>query len=208
MSHDQILETGPRLILRGPHTGRTPGRRDRPRGAISVLLAGAVVLAVTPAFAQDDEVTPRLHEKLQELYRDTPGPVHYFAKQADLDSDGRPECIVHVAGPMVCGTGGCNTLVLAGDDAGLEVVSSISVTRPPVVVAETTTNGWRDLVVRVSGGGILPGYDARLGFDGSTYPTNPTVEPAERLEQQVQGKVAIPVFASFREGRLLRDAPE
>jgi hypothetical protein len=108
------------------------------------------------------------------------------------------------AGPMVCGSGGCDTFVFAQEGSGLRLVSRTSVTRPPIVVASTTTQGWRDLVVRVSGGGIIPGYDARLQFDGRTYPANPTVPPAEPLKAPASGEVAIPTFESFTEGRLLR----
>jgi hypothetical protein len=82
------------------------------------------------------------------------------------------------------------------------------VTRPPIVVASTTTQGWRDLVVRVSGGSIIPGYDALLRFDGRTYPANPTVPPAEPLKAPTSGEVAIPAFQSFTEGRLLRAGPQ
>jgi len=71
---------------------------------------------------------------------------------------------------MVCGTGGCDTFVFVQEESGLRLVSRTSVTRPPIVVASTTTQGWRDVVVRVSGGGIIPGYDALLRFDGRTYP--------------------------------------
>jgi hypothetical protein len=78
------------------------------------------------------------------------------------------------------------------------------VTRPPIVVAETKTEGWRDLIVHVRGGGILPGHDARLRFDGTAYSGNPTIEPAEPVAQKGGGQTVIPVFHSFTEGERLR----
>jgi hypothetical protein len=45
----------------------------------------------------------------------------------------------------------------------------------------------------VQGGGIQPGYEAKLSFNGKTYPKNPSVPPAQRLTQQAVGKVVVPV---------------
>jgi hypothetical protein len=106
----------------------------------------------------------------------------------------------------VCGTGGCNTAVFTPERQGLRTVAWISITRPPIAVAETGSHGWRDLIVRVSGGGLMPGYDARLSYDGLAYPANPTVPPAEPLADAAPGTVLIPEFQSFTEGRLLRAA--
>ena len=185
-------------------SGRGAGRR---LSTLTLALALAV-LGGCAASPQQETVSPQLAKQLNETLGDVPGPIHYFAKQVDLDGDGRAEYVVHVAGPMVCGSGGCDTLVFAQEGSGLRLVSRTSVTRPPIVIASTTTQGWRDVVVRVSGGGIIPGYDARLRFDGRTYPANPTVPPAEPLKAPASGEVAIPTFESFTEGRLLRAGPQ
>jgi hypothetical protein len=44
----------------------------------------------------------------------------------------------------------------------------------------------------VEGGGIQPGYEAVLRFEGETYPQNPSVPPAEPLVGEVRGKVVVP----------------
>lgn len=162
---------------------------------VSLFFAAPSVASATPA---------ALAPLLEKLLGDLPGPIHYFAAQVDLDDDRRPEWIVHLAGPSVCGTGGCDTLVLKESKRGLALVSRISVTRPPIVIAETGTAGWRDLIVHVRGGGILPGHDARLRYDGRTYPTNPTVAPAEPLTTKERGRAVIGPFQSFEEGEKLR----
>ena len=47
------------------------------------------------------------------------------------------------------------------------------------------TNGWRDLSVLVAGGGIIPGYQAVLQFDGRAYPSNPSMQkPLSHLRDQ------------------------
>ena len=179
-------------------SGHAAGRR------LSTLTLALAVLGGCAASPQQDTASAQLAKELDQVLGDVPGPIHYFAKRVDLNGDARAEYVVHVAGPMVCGTGGCTTLVLTEEGQELRLLSRISVTRPPIVIAATSTNGWRDLVVRTSGGGIIPGYDARLRFDGRTYPANPTVPPAEPVKAPASGEVAIPAFQSFTEGRLLR----
>ncbi|MDX1392831.1 MAG: hypothetical protein R3195_00500 [Gemmatimonadota bacterium] len=201
-------------------TGREPHRFAR-IAAVIVLLWGcatdepATDLADTPSAepraAPDDspagmlaEAPPALVEALDAELADLPGPIYYFAARVDLNGDDADDWIAHVAGPMVCGSGGCDTFVFAGAADGLRLVTSISVTRPPIGVAPTSTAGWRDILVHVAGGG-LPAADARLRFDGATYPGNPTVAPAELLEPGTAGgQVVIPEFESLDEGELLR----
>ena len=45
----------------------------------------------------------------------------------------------------------------------------------------------------MQGGGIQPGYEAKLSFNGKTYPKNPSAAPAQRLTQQAVGKIVVPV---------------
>ena len=165
-----------------------------------VSLAGATSL---PGCAATESPPPELVNQLLEDLKDQRGPIHFFAAQADLDQDGRPEWIVHVAGPAVCGTGGCDTLVYATTRDEFRLVTRMTVTRPPIVVAETSTHGWRDLIVRASGGGLLRSHDARLRYDGRTYASNPTTDPAQQLRHPSKGEVAIPAFKSFTDGQRL-----
>ncbi len=168
--------------------------------ALALAAAGA---ACGPVRTADQDLPADLAQTLRGILGDQTGDARYFAKAVDLDGDGRPEVVAHVAGPMVCGTGGCDTLVLAPEGQGLRLVTRMTVSRPPIVAAETRSNGWRDLVVRVSGGGIIPGYDALLQFDGVTYPDNPTVDPAKPLGAAVPGTVLIEPFESYTQGRPL-----
>ncbi len=70
------------------------------------------------------------------------------------------------------------SLCAVTDTGRLSRVTNISITRPPIRVLPTVTHGWHDLGVMVAGGGIIPGYEARLRFDGHSYPSNPTVPSA------------------------------
>ena len=105
-------------------------------------------------------------------------PMRYALAWSDLDGDGADEAIVHLVGSYFCGTGGCPTLVLTPAGQMWRKVADISVSRTPVTVMDTSTNGWKDITVAISGGGGEAG-DALLRFDGEAYPSNPTVQPAE-----------------------------
>lgn len=175
-------------------------RAFRTWGVLVATVAGA-------ACSQTEEMSPIdtgwIAEAVRARYGDGVGEIRYFYGSADLDEDGDAEVLVHVVGPMLCGTGGCSTLVLTPGDSGYHVVADISVTRPPIRVSPRSSHGWRNVIVGVSGGGILPGHDAELRFDGSTYPSNPTVPPAEPTADTAGAVVAIPDFGSFTEGTLV-----
>lgn len=111
---------------------------------------------------------------------DTLDEHRYIYHPVDLNGDRHDELIVHIMGPMTCGTGGCTTLIL-GESANrntsnYDVVTQMSVVNFPVMVSDRTSSGWNDLLVMVSGGGAQPGY-RHLKFDGQSYPTNPSLEP-------------------------------
>lgn len=122
--------------------------------------------------------------------------TRYAAALVDLKDDGKQEAIVYFIGANWCGSGGCSCLILAPDGSSYDVITQTSVTQLPIRVLSTKTNGWHDLAVGVAGGGIQPGYEARLRFDGSTYPSNPTVPPAQELRTKVEGKIVIPADAT------------
>jgi hypothetical protein len=119
------------------------------------------------------------------------GSTHYSGVFVDLNDDGKKEVIVYVSGRMWCGTGGCVMLILALDGESYRVVTRTTVTKLPIRVLTTKSNGWHDISVAVAGEAIQPGYEAELSFDGKTYPSNPTVPPARRLSGKAQGGTVI-----------------
>jgi len=104
--------------------------------------------------------------------------TRYSAVFVDLNGDGTPEAIVYLTGQTWCGTGGCHLLILTRKAASYRIVTETTITRPPVRVLRRASHGWRDITVWVAGGGIEPPYEAVLRFNGTTYPSNPSVPPA------------------------------
>lgn len=151
-----------------------------------VMLAGAVALGPCSPTAHAQPLPSELESTIRSAFGDE---ARYLAGRIDLDGDGSAETIVHVVGPTSCGSGGCTTLVFGGSDG--RQVGSISVSRPPILAAPSRTNGWRDLVVDVGGGGLGNGHRL-LAFDGRQYPGNPTVDGLQvRAMARADGELVI-----------------
>jgi membrane-bound inhibitor of C-type lysozyme len=132
------------------------------------------LLALGSAAPPASALPPEIAQALSHRYTAPGTTARYLDAEFDLNDDGRPEVIVHVVGPMECGTGGCPTLVFTPRGGGYRLVSAISVSRPPIRVSSAGANGWHNLVVH-SGGGGASARDVELLFDGKRYPANPSV---------------------------------
>ncbi|QEH96807.1 hypothetical protein [Gluconobacter thailandicus] len=122
--------------------------------------------------------------------------VRYTTALSDLDGDGHPEALIYALAiaddsqtpepfkeANLCGSGGCLLYVLSLTPTNYRVITKIPIVKLPVRVMSSISHGWHDLGVQVSGGGIIPGYEARLRFDGHSYPSNPSVPPATSLKK-------------------------
>lgn len=137
---------------------------------------------------------PEIEKAILKTLRDddfSEGEIRYYYNRIDLNGDGNFEAIVHLVGAAICGTGGCDTLILQPARGGYRLISTIGLTRTPIIVSTQKTRGWSDLVVYVSGGGIIPGHYVSLHFNGRTYPENPTVLPALGPRARIKGKAFV-----------------
>jgi putative lipoprotein len=126
----------------------------------------------------------------------TDSTTRYADAFVDLNGDGMKEAIVYLVGRWWCGTGGCPTLVLTPEASSYRLVTKILVTRAPIRVLPTRSHGWRTLTALVQGGGVQPGYEAELAFDGESYPTSAANPPARPLVKRVEGEVVLPASAN------------
>ena len=94
--------------------------------------------------------------------------ARYVFSRIDLDGDGRDEIFVYPMGSIFCGSGGCTLFLFTENGDGLGLVDSFPISRLPFIVSEQTTNGWRNLVRRESGGGAPPSWVLHT-FDGEQY---------------------------------------
>ena len=165
-----VLKLAPAALVLGLAACNSGDAPDADSGTIA-----PEATSPAPANAEED-----IRSFLMQEYPDAES-VTYALAWSDLNGDGADEAIVYLAGPYFCGTGGCPTLVLTAAGPMWSKVGDISVSRTPVTALDSTSNGWKDLTVAVSGGGGASG-NALLKFDGTAYPANPTVAPAEMTD--------------------------
>lgn len=134
-----------------------------------------------------DEESVRTFLRIQDDGKDT----RYIAAFRDLNGDGISEALVYLLGNHTCGSGGCNLLILQRVGDSWKVVSTMTITHPPIRILNSTANGWHSLGVWVEGGGIRPGYQAEMRFNGKKYPGNPSVPPAVRTKKSPPGEIVI-----------------
>jgi hypothetical protein len=180
------------------------------RTACSALLlvtcvAQAQEQPAVPSSALEDSLRTFLQDYVRKNPLEVKKTIRYFDAFVDLNDDGKREAIVYLydSTGTYCGSGGCPTLVLTPENSSYRVVAYILITRPPIRMLSGSSQGWRSLGVWVQGGGIQPGYEAELQFNGKSYPSNPTVPPARRLAGKGPGEVLIPNFKSYAEGKPL-----
>lgn len=121
-----------------------------------------------------------LTQAVTEFLQQTESPVssRYEFSRLDLDDDGRRDALVMFKNPYGywCGTHGCTLLVMKANNNSFTLVNSIQPVRAPLHVSELRTNGWRNLITRVSGR-QEKAKDVALQFNGRDYPQNPATLP-------------------------------
>ncbi len=147
----------------------------------------APLLALALLFAPTDSTTTvepsqaaRLFAAVQSYIAPFDAPnedVQVRTEWADLNDDGALDALVYLESDTWCGSGGCTVLVFEAITDSLEVAelgafrpaAEISLMHGPVVVADTQSEGWKDLLVQNADGAT-----SRLSFDGETYPLSPS----------------------------------
>ena len=122
--------------------------------------------------------------------------IRYFYNDIDLNEDGKSETVVYLVGAYSCGTGGCTTFIFQSFDSGYRLISDLTLVNNPIIVSNQKTNGWHDLNLYVSGGGIDSNYHV-VSFDGKKYPSNPSLQPTLPINSTVTGKALISERISF-----------
>lgn len=150
---------------------------------------------VTPDSALEEAILTQL-EGYENCDMESVNSVRYLYNAVDLNNDNTAEIIVYLVGGFTCGTGGCTTLVFRSSGSRYELISHLTLTSNPILVSHQTTNGWKDLVLYVSGGGAKPSY-RRLQFTGKGYPGNPSIVPAFDREATISGDAYIATEISF-----------
>ncbi len=131
-------------------------------------------------FAQArDPSDARLRKSIESYLADQKGPANsqYQYTRMDLNGDGLREALVlfNLPHSYWCGWSGCTLAVFEAQDNSFRVVSETSRIRGPLVVGSTSTNGWEDIGVRISGTDMAD-RNVLLKYNGFGYPDNPLNE--------------------------------
>ena len=155
-----------------------------------LLLPLALAAAATPAAAQPSrnaELRTFLQERFAEDRAGFPD-TRYVVAWADLNGDRRPEALVYLISGNAYGTGGCTLYIYTPDQGSWYQHGSLTITNPPITVLNSRTRGWRDLAVRVAGGGARL-HNAIIRHGRVTYQSNPSMAPT--LGRRAVGRVVI-----------------
>lgn len=177
-------------------------RISSPRSALAALVTLALVVlcgcgptrtghlasAEGPLTPLPDTVLPRdpedhvLNAAIEDYLKAIKAPLftRYDFTRVDLDNDGRRDALVMMKGPhhYWCDANGCTMAIFAAANDHFTFTSEIFPVRGPLYVSENMTQGWRDIIVRVSGQSYAKAKDVALQFDGTRYPRNPFFQPA------------------------------
>lgn len=177
------------------HSGRPPGLVNKAQGlhnypmTRTLILAGLTCLALSACGTTDEPRAlssapgayggpgeAQLRADIATFIAKRSGPAHsqYEYSITDLNGDGNREALVLFNLPYGywCSWSGCTMQIFTADGDSFVPMSEVRNVRGPLLVAENTTNGWHDIVVRVSGTGMAD-KNVALQYDNGAYPENP-----------------------------------
>jgi len=84
------------------------------------------------------------------------------------------------------GTGGCSSAIFKQENGEYRLLSRFSLVNNPIIISNKKTKGYKDIIMYVSGGGI-ESFFAQIKYDGTTYPSNPSIEPKINVGTKLEG---------------------
>lgn len=157
----------------------------------------AIMLTPPPVARVQDPSDAALQSAVQSYLRSQGAPAfaQYQYHRVDLDGDARRDAIVvlHTPYQYWCGDHGCTMVVMKADsNTTFAPISKSAPVRTPLYMASTSTNGWKDIIVPVSGR-MERRKDVLMTFDGRGYPQDPStlsgIKPQENIMMASQNKI-------------------
>lgn len=104
---------------------------------------------------------------------DSPFPLEITYGEVDLNHDGKAEIVVWES--SWAGTSGGALWILSQDAEGFQKLFETTMTWSPIVVLESSTNGWKDIAHYQTGGGLTSGFK-RISHNGTEYGLRPGID--------------------------------
>lgn len=123
----------------------------------------------------------KLEAAITSVYKISKGStVRYLYNKIDLNNDGSNEIFVDLISSDFVGSGGSSAAIFKIVNGSYVLVSKFTLVNTPVIVTNNITNGWRNLIMCVSGGGAETHY-ALLKYGTNGYPSNPSTQPTVNI---------------------------
>ncbi len=97
---------------------------------------------------------------------DSPFPLEVIFGEVDLNDDGKDEFVAWES--SWAGTSGGALWILSHNAMGFRRLFETSMTWSPIIVLESSANGWKDIAFYQTGGGLTSGFK-RVGHNRSEY---------------------------------------
>lgn len=143
-------------------------------------------------FISESTRDSRLDEAIAKAYNLEKGKhnIRYYFNRVQLNNDMEPETFVYFIGSELCGTGGCSAAIFSCENGEYKLLSKFTLVNNPILITNNFTNGYRDIIMFVSGGGIKESYRI-MKFDGSRYPEDPSIQPKVKPGTKLIGPAII-----------------
>jgi len=132
----------------------------------------------------EKERNPALEQLLIQYFEipeDYQKDTRYYYNYIDLNQDNVDEIFVVAMGTYTSGSGGSSALIVTQKDDKLEVMQNFTLIQTPIFISDTATNGYRDIIVNYTGGGILHDNITILKNQNGIYPNVPDGTPLESV---------------------------
>lgn len=93
----------------------------------------------------------------------------YVYNRADLNGDNDPEVFAYLEDSSFCQGQRCPLLVFSPQVSGYQLLTKLPLVSPPVIVSDSKTWGWRDVILSTENDAGEPQY-RRLRYTGQQYP--------------------------------------
>lgn len=155
---------------------------------IRIIIVAALLFITacssTPETTLTPEPPPRKDPSNEQLKADlqaylasigAPAASGFQYNRIDLNRDGLREGLVLLKSPYGywCDLNGCQMLVFKANETNFTFVNAIKPIREPIYIENRESNGWKNIITRVSGRSDKA-KNVALKFNGNTYPKDPS----------------------------------
>jgi hypothetical protein len=150
----------------GPAVARPSRTVSLPSDSDSSDIATGALKNIAPEVTPDRPLEAAILAQFSEQDQNTQ-TFRYVHNRLDLNGDGDPEVFAYLENSSFCDGSRCPLLVFSPQPSGYKLLTKLPLISPPVIVNDSKTWGWHDLVV-VDGG--ADAQYRRLRYTGQQYP--------------------------------------